>query len=281
MATVRFLQHAFGPGPHGLFLGLTFLGASVVLWTLLILFHWLVDPGFARRLGVFFAASIITNHIFKGLFGTDRPYDVDPTLSTGLARRTGGGHGFPSGHSQNAATFWLAFAFHYRRAWLWIAAVLTVLLVGTSRLYLGVHMPIDVLGGFTFGAVFAWAAGRGSSLAPIRVSRNAWVPAVGIACLALGFLSEADPRVCGLLAGCLIARTEGFTPPRTAGGRIGIAAGGLLLLAVIGALLIWLPDRLVPGMADSTALAYLAFLVLALTGFELWPRIWQAASMRS
>jgi undecaprenyl-diphosphatase len=71
---------------------------------------------------------------------------------------------FPSGHSMMAAVTYLTLAVmlarsqpHYRlKAYLLLVAVLLTLLVGASRVYLGVHWPSDVLAGWTAGA--AWAS---------------------------------------------------------------------------------------------------------------------------
>jgi membrane-associated phospholipid phosphatase len=277
MEIVRYIQHLFGVRPHSLFLALTFLGASVTLWTLLVLYHWLVNPKFAHRLGVVLAISIVTHQILKGVFGTSRPYDLDSALSTESAQRTGGGHGFPSGHTQNAATFWPAFAFRHNRFGLWIAALAIVFLVALSRIYLGVHMPIDVTGGFVFGMVFAWVAGgwRGPRLlAGSPGIRRLWGPLLGAATLALAFLGAANPVACGLLAGCFLARPV-FTPPKTAWGRITIVAGGLGALAFLAGLLIWLPDLIYPGLSGTVPARYLQSLVLSLVAFDLWPRAWR------
>ncbi|HEV2851580.1 MAG TPA: phosphatase PAP2 family protein [Thermoanaerobaculia bacterium] len=274
MEIVRWVQHFFGVRPHTLFLGITFLGASVTLWSLLVLYHWLVDPRFGRRLGIVLALSIITNQILKGAFGTDRPYDLDATLSTESARSTGGGHGFPSGHTQNASTFWPAFAFRFGRMWLWVVALLIVFAVALSRIYLGVHMPVDVTGGFIFGMVFAWVAGGWDGPRPRPALRWIWGPLVGAATLVIAFLGAAEPAACGLLAGCFLARPT-FAPPKTAKGRITIVAGGLAVLALLAGLLLWLPDRLSPGLARSLPAMYLQALVLSLVAFDLWPRAWQ------
>jgi membrane-associated phospholipid phosphatase len=272
MGTIRFLQHLFGPQLHPLFLFFTGLGTSAVLWPLLLLYSWLVDPVFARRLSIAFAASFLANRILKELFNTERPFQIDQLLSTPSAERTATGNGFPSGHSQNAATFYLAFAFRYRRRWLWIAAGLIVLLVGLSRLYLGVHLPEDVGGGFVLGALFAWAAGGWSGL---RVWRPSWNVLIGAVTLVLAFAVGAEPGACGLLAGCVAAQ-PGFTPPTTAGGRIGIVLGGGAAMALTGLLLYWLPGKLSPEILNSPALAYLLYLTASLVGFGLWPRVWQA-----
>jgi membrane-associated phospholipid phosphatase len=242
-----------------------------VLWPLLLLYSWLIDPVFARRLSIAFAASFLANRILKEMFNTERPFQLDHLVSTASAERTATGHGFPSGHSQNAATFYLAFAFRHPRRWLWLAASLIVLAVGLSRLYLGVHLPEDVGGGFVLGTIFAWAAGGWSGP---RVWRPSWDVLIGAVTLVLAFAVGAEPGACGLLAGCAAARPA-FTPPKTAGGRIGIVAGGGAAMALTGFLLYWLPGKLAPGLQNSPALAYLLYLTASLVGFGLWPRIWQ------
>jgi membrane-associated phospholipid phosphatase len=276
MGTIHFLQHLFGPHLGLLFLAITGLGTSALLWPLLLFYSWLVDPVFARRLSIAMAASLLTNRILKEMFGTARPFQIDPRVSSPLAERTALGHGFPSGHSQNAATFYLAYAFRFQKRWLWAAAALIVIAVGTSRLYLGVHLPEDVGGGFILGAIFAWAAGGWSGP---RSWRRSWEPLIGAVTLVLAFAVGAEPGACGLLAGCVVSRPA-FTPPRTARGRVGIVAGGLLAMGLTGLLLAWLPGRLFPGLQSAPALTYLLYLAAAVVGFGLWPRLWQVMAGR-
>lgn len=74
------------------------------------------------------------------------------------------GYAFPSGHSAGAAAGWLAaalvagsFSRSFRlRVNLMAAAILVVVLVGVSRVYLGVHTATDVMAGWALGA--SWVA---------------------------------------------------------------------------------------------------------------------------
>jgi undecaprenyl-diphosphatase len=66
---------------------------------------------------------------------------------------------FPSGHATSSMIFYLtlALALTGRTRWRWIAsagAVLLSVLIGTSRVMLGVHWPSDVIGGWSFGMLW-------------------------------------------------------------------------------------------------------------------------------
>ena len=62
-----------------------------------------------------------------------------------------GGASFPSGHATQAAAFWLALALALHTWWAAVAAVAVVLVVGASRVVLGVHYPGDVVAGALLG----------------------------------------------------------------------------------------------------------------------------------
>src|SRR5262249_48962348 len=65
--------------------------------------------------------------------------------------------GVPSGHSQNAVATWGSLAAYINRPWAWIIALVLILLVGLSRMYLGVHFPHDVVLGWAIGSLLLWA----------------------------------------------------------------------------------------------------------------------------
>lgn len=69
---------------------------------------------------------------------------------------------FPSNHATNAFALAGFFAVYYRK--LAIPLFIVAFLAGYSRVYAGVHYPLDVLGGACLGAAFGFALGVGSRL---------------------------------------------------------------------------------------------------------------------
>ena len=151
-----------GPGWLDLAMNdITALGGFVVL-TLLVLsvVIYLLIQGRWRNAIVIAGASVSGVALSEGLkvgFGRPRP-ELVPQLAEVHSLS------FPSGHAMLSAVIFLTLGallarFHKRRrerALIMTYAVLVTMLIGASRVYLGVHWPTDVLGGWALGA--AWAA---------------------------------------------------------------------------------------------------------------------------
>ncbi len=77
-----------------------------------------------------------------------------------------GSAAWPSGHALSTATFFPLLAaqaarrWPKRAGWCWAAASALVFYVGLGRLYLGMHWPTDVLGGWLLGAALFGVAWR-------------------------------------------------------------------------------------------------------------------------
>lgn len=104
--------------------------------------------------------TLVGMSLLKNFYERDRPTvvtHIDPP----------GGHSFPSGHSMISAALYITLAvliartLESRRQRVTVVAIgagLTML-IGLSRLYLGVHYPTDVLAGWTAGLLWALVCG--------------------------------------------------------------------------------------------------------------------------
>jgi len=147
---IRTIQLVHGPALDTILKAITFLGEEMFFLIFLPLIFWCVDFTVGARLAFAFLLSTYVNTGIKGLFAHPRPFELDPAVQLHDAE----GYGLPSGHSQSAVVVWGVIAAGFRKTWLWVAAILLMVLIGFSRVYLGVHFPTDVLGGWAVGAVF-------------------------------------------------------------------------------------------------------------------------------
>lgn len=113
-------------------------------------------PGVARLILLAVAGGIVLNNVLKLLFARPRPRLVTSSARVFTT-------GFPSGHATVSAIAYLTIAALLSRAsasvtlsaYFMVLAVSLTVLIGFSRIYLGVHYPTDVLAGWCIGA--AWA----------------------------------------------------------------------------------------------------------------------------
>lgn len=96
-------------------------------------------------------ADLATNRVIKPLVGRVRPCHALPDCVLRIPCPEG--PSFPSSHAVNMSALATVLTVCYRRWWwLWWCAAL---LVGYSRIYVGVHYPSDVLAGWCIGALIA------------------------------------------------------------------------------------------------------------------------------
>lgn len=143
---------------------LSLLGNEEFFLLLLPFIYWCISRKNGARLGVLFLFSTAVNEIIKVGFALPRPYWLDPSLQLAVENS----FGFPSGHAQNAALIWPFLAFQSRKPRLWLPlALLLVVGIAFSRLYLGVHFPVDAIGGALIGFAILGLA---------RLGESRWMP---------------------------------------------------------------------------------------------------------
>ncbi len=123
----------------------TRLGEEVIVLGVICFLYWCVSKNTAYKLGMIFFTSGMLVQGLKITFRIERPFVTDKTLKpVPSAIEAATGYSFPSGHTQSAVSLYGYFALSSKRTWVRILLVFVFLLVGFSRLYLGVHTYFDV-----------------------------------------------------------------------------------------------------------------------------------------
>lgn len=124
-------------------------------------------PWSALLAGVALPAASLGVQLLKALVARSRPPLVDPGVTALVPLPHD--PSFPSGHAASAFAAAGAVALCHRRLRLPVFALAA--LVAVSRVYLGVHYPLDVLAGAALGLTIAWAVVALSRAARRRLSR--------------------------------------------------------------------------------------------------------------
>jgi len=131
------------------FRAITLLGDELFYLLLFPFLLWCVDFYLGIRVGIIFLLSVYVNTGVKEIFQQPRPFDILPEIQKVYAS----GYGFPSGHAQSSLVVWGSITYWKKQTWIRNLSVLLILLIGFSRIYLGVHFPTDILGGWLFGGL--------------------------------------------------------------------------------------------------------------------------------
>jgi len=149
LEVIRTVQQMQSTLLNSFFFAVSGLGSSFFLLLALPALFWCVDYKLGMRVAVICTLSAFSNSSLKVLFSQPRPFDLDPSLGIGRA----GGYGLPSGHAQESMVLWGSIAHFIGKKWFWAMTAAILLLIGFSRVYLGVHFPTDVIAGWGVGII--------------------------------------------------------------------------------------------------------------------------------
>ncbi|MCA9936575.1 MAG: phosphatase PAP2 family protein [Ardenticatenaceae bacterium] len=148
LQATRWLQATY-PQLEGFFRFISTLGLEEFYLAIVPLIYWSIDKRLGRNLAYVFLFTNSWNVLFKHALRGPRPFWFDSSLELWPEDS----YGIPSGHAQMATAVYLFIAGWLRKGWVWFVAVLGVILMGVSRVYLGAHFIHDVVAGILISLI--------------------------------------------------------------------------------------------------------------------------------
>ena len=146
MDMLRSIAHIRTPFMDGVMSGVTWLGQEMAFIVIGMIVLWCVDKKYGYRFLCMFISGTFINQFLKAIFMIPRPWVIDKDFNIVESACEGAsGWSFPSGHTQSAVLMYGGLAQRIKKAWAYIVAAVLIILVGFSRMYLGVHTLLDVV----------------------------------------------------------------------------------------------------------------------------------------
>jgi len=154
MEFLRLLEGFRTPAVSAFMAAITYLGHESVLMIVAITLFWCVSKRQGYYVFAVGLAGTVGSQWLKLIYRIPRPWVLDPNFTIVEAAREGAsGYSFPSGHTQSVVGVFGCLALANRQKWLRAVCCAVIVLVPFSRMYLGVHTPLDV--GVSFAATAA------------------------------------------------------------------------------------------------------------------------------
>ena len=151
---IKYIQGFSNPFLDKFFQAITMLGEQYIFVTIMVIIFWSVNKKLGYRLAFVCLTSMVINIILKDSFMVLRPIGEEGIRS--LRIETATGYSFPSGHTQIVATLWITLMLYTKKNFVYINGTIIIILVGISRIYLGVHRPMDVIGAIIIAVVWVF-----------------------------------------------------------------------------------------------------------------------------
>ncbi|MGL4981430.1 MAG: phosphatase PAP2 family protein [Treponemataceae bacterium] len=260
LETIRLIQAIQSPPLTAIIKAITFLGDPLCILFIIILIFWCINEKKGFQLGFVVLLNTQINLILKSIFKVARPYQLDQSI--GIIKTAG--FSTPSGHAQTSIVFYLMIVFLFYHSWqtskntliqkthrvlACTIGVLLPLLIGFSRVYLGVHFPTDIfLGwviglGITFSGIYGW---KGGAALYEKLPQSIKILILAGLIFLLNALLPQERRLSAVLFGfaagfIYIQRGQGFCAkscalqkkiPRLFFGGIGISAIGFAIISI-------------------------------------------------
>ena len=159
------------------------LGGEAPFLIIAIAVFWCIDKRKGYYLMTVGFFGMILNQFLKILCCVPRPWVKDPEFTIVEPARAGAtGYSFPSGHTQNAVSLYGGIARCTGSVVLRVVCIVLAVLIAFSRMYLGVHTPLDVGVSFVVATVLVLALYPLMEEVKRRPAVQTWVIAVMVVC---------------------------------------------------------------------------------------------------
>jgi membrane-associated phospholipid phosphatase len=255
-AALIVVLQGLSPLLDGPMLLLTLIGNTELYLVVLPVVYWVAGPALALRLLLPLLLADALTSLLKQAVLAPRPY----WLGTVRGLAAANSYGFPSGHASTAMAFWGTMA--RLRLAPWPLALLVIGLVSLSRLYLGVHYPHDIVGGWLIGLAALWLLTAGERRLWPWLKEQALSLLLALALAASLAIVAAGLLVQALMAGAIDPAAWANYAVEARGVERYLTDGGLLFGAMTGSAILFrrLGVRR-PGRLEHAALATLLGLV--------------------
>ncbi len=154
---IKFIQQIANPFWDGFFTIVSIFGEEFFLIALLTFIYWCHDKKMGYKVGFLYVLNAPVNFTVKAIVNAPRPIGSEGVRT--IYKDTATGSSFPSGHSQlGGGLFYFMFKNGKNRI-LKTMFIIIALLIPLSRLYLGVHFPVDVVVGLALGIIMVYVSG--------------------------------------------------------------------------------------------------------------------------
>ncbi|MBQ8545753.1 MAG: phosphatase PAP2 family protein [Clostridia bacterium] len=145
MQFLEFLSNLRTPSLDKFFLLVTELGGEMAFIAVAVIVFWCFSKRDGYLLLTIGFLGTVANQFLKISFRILRPWDLNPNfVAVPEAIPDASGFSFPSGHTQNSIGIFGTISLISKSSWVKAIALVICIIVPFSRMYLGVHTPLDV-----------------------------------------------------------------------------------------------------------------------------------------
>ncbi len=122
---------------------ITITAEENVLLIAICLLYWCINKKMGYVVGLAVVLSNNVSSFLKDIFKIERPWVLDDRIIP-IRKHTATGYSFPSGHTLSGTSLWASIALCVKKKKFTVLAIIMMLLIAVSRVYLSVHTPLDV-----------------------------------------------------------------------------------------------------------------------------------------